>query len=46
MAFGERFSCSLYQAAARAFAQRYAGFTPHGHTAALVDEFEHQLAAA
>ena len=33
-------------AAAGAFAQRYAGFTPHGHTLALVDEFERQLNAA
>ncbi|MEO8857902.1 MAG: hypothetical protein ABI343_13030 [Burkholderiaceae bacterium] len=37
---------SSYRVAARAFAQRYAGFTPHGHTLALVDEFERQLGAA
>ncbi len=37
---------SSYLAAARAFAQRYAGFTPHVHTLALVDEFERQLVAA
>ncbi|HQX59366.1 MAG: hypothetical protein KA316_10605 [Rhodoferax sp.] len=43
---GSMLAESGYQAAARAFAQRYAGFTPHGHTLALVDEFEHQLAAA
>jgi UDP:flavonoid glycosyltransferase YjiC (YdhE family) len=34
-----------YRLAARAFAQRYAGFTSQQHTVDLVDEFERQLDA-
>jgi UDP:flavonoid glycosyltransferase YjiC (YdhE family) len=35
-----------FHAAAQAFAQRHAGFTSAGHSAALVNEFERQIAAA